>query len=239
MYCKTFGAALVALFMTLSSAQADIRVNGEGSVSVPPDMATVSVGVVTESENVKDAMTLNNTRVRGVFKALSECGIEKKCFETTQFSVSPKTVYNQNTRESKIVGYTVVNQVSVKVHELDSLGDVLTAVTENGANNIGSIAFGVTNMDDAVKVARQRATADALARAKLYCESLGVSVGNVVEISEQSVSQPRFARYEMQAVRALSEAVPVSAGGDKAISVSVSVTFSIDGQEEVSSGTLR
>lgn len=240
MHFKILGAVIVALLATISSAQADIRVSGEGSVSVPPDMATVSVGVIIEAENVKDAMTLNNKRVRDVFNALDKCGIEKECFETSQFSVRPKTSYNDNTRESKIVGYIVINQVAVKVHKLDKLGDVLTAVTENGANSIGSISFGIANMDAILTIARQRATSDALTRAKLYCESLGVTVGDVVEVYEQNVSQPRFARYGAQAVRALSESedVPVSAGGDKAISVSVSVVFKINQRDE-SSGTSR
>ena len=235
--CKMITSFLAALLVAVSTAQADIEVTGQGSVDVPPDMATVSVGVQTEDVNVKDALAKNNVRVRGVVAALSECGVDKQCFETSQFTVQPKYVYRSG-EEPRMVGYTVVNQVTVKVHELEKLGDVLTAVTDSGANRIGSIEFGVSKMADALNVARQRATADALARAKLYCESLNVNVGRVLSITESHVAQPRFARYEMMARSAVADSVPISAGGEKTISVSVSVKFEID-QGSNTSATLR
>ena len=224
---RIFAVACATLAIVTSSAFAEITVTGQGSVSVPPDMATVSVGVVTEAEKANDAVVQNSQKVKKVFSALVENGIDKKCFETTQFTVQPRSIYIEEERRSKVVGYIVVNRISVKVHDLEKLGVVLGELTENGANSIDSINFGVSNMENVLKIARQRATADALERANLYCRSLGVAVGKVIRINEQHVSQPRFSAYSAERAIAQSADVPISAGGEKSVSVSVNVAFEV------------
>lgn len=229
---------LAAVLTVASIAQADIQVTGQGSVGVPPDMATISVGVVTSDLNVKDALKENNAKVRAVFDTLLGNGVEEKCFETSQFTIQPKYDYRTG-QEPRLVGYVVLNQIVAKVYDLDKLGDILAAVTESGVNRVGAIEFGVRKMEDALKVARQRATEDALARAKLYCESLDLKVGQVLSITENEVRQPVYARYDIKEVAEASRSVvPISSGGDKVISVSVSVRFKID-HENNRSDTLR
>src|SRR5208282_850166 len=84
-----FLTVLVALFALTfaTTTYADISVSGEGTVSVTPDMASISLAVVTENSVVATAMTKNNDAANRLYDCLADFKIEKKDIQTTDFSV--------------------------------------------------------------------------------------------------------------------------------------------------------
>ncbi|MEJ2733424.1 MAG: SIMPL domain-containing protein [Anaerolineae bacterium] len=80
--------------------------------------------------------------------------------------------------------YRVSNMVNVTIRDLESVGDVLDAVVEAGANNIWGITFAVDDPSDALANARAGAIEDARARAGALAELSGVSLGPVMSVSE-------------------------------------------------------
>ena len=220
-----------AMCMAISSAQAEITVNGTGSISLPPDMATISVGVNTSDIDPNAAMKENNSKISAIFDTLEKYDIDKECFKTTNFSIHPQYTHKSG-EQSKLVGYLVSNSVQVKVHDLNKVGDVLGDVITDGANQVGSIQFGISKMSEALDVARNRATGDALRKANLYCEALDVGVGAVISITEKNVQQPRFEMYGAKRMSNTAERVPISAGGSQNVSVNVQVSFEVADSSE-------
>lgn len=86
----------------------------------------------------------------------------------------------------QIIGYTVNNQVSVKVRDLDSLSDVLDGAIEAGGNSVrvNNVSFTVDEPEQYFEEARAMAIADARERAEQLASLAGASLGQLRSISE-------------------------------------------------------
>lgn len=201
-----------------------ITVSGRGEVRVRPDIAQINVGVVTQSESAAEALRQNNEAMKKLLALLKQRGIAEKDIQTIDFSVTPQRQYDrQQPMPPKIVGYQVTNQVRVIVRQLDSLGAILDAVVQEGANQINGIGFDVDNPERILDDARREAIRDAKRKAELYAEAVNGRLGPVLRIQEQArepVPQPMYTRMAM----ATESAVPI-ASGQQTLEASVSVTY--------------
>lgn len=205
-----------------------ISVSGLGEVKTRPDMATISTGVVTEGTTAKEALAKNNSAMAAVIAALKSAGVAEDDIQTSDFSVSPKyPPYQPNqTTTPRIVGYTVSNQVTAKVKDLAKLGGILDTLVQSGSNQINGIAFGVDEPKPQLDEARKKAVADARAKAELYAEAAGVSLGKVIQISESSAIVPPVPMFRREAMVAADASVPIAAG-TQTVAANVSITFEI------------
>ncbi|AUX30784.1 MULTISPECIES: SIMPL domain-containing protein [Sorangium] len=87
--------------------------------------------------------------------------------------------------------YQVSNTVMVVIRNLDQVGAVLDAAVATGANNVWGVTFGIDKTEPLEAQAREKAIADARARAEALARLQGVSLGPVVAISEILDSGPR------------------------------------------------
>lgn len=205
-----------------------ISVSGLGEVKTRPDMATISTGVVTEGTTAKEALAKNNSAMAAVIAALKNAGVAEDDIQTSDFSVSPKyPPYQPNqTTAPRIVGYTVSNQVTANVKDLAKLGGILDTLVQSGSNQINGIAFGVDEPKAQLDEARKKAVADARAKAELYAEAAGVSLGKVIQISESSAVVPPVPMFRREAMAAADASVPIAAG-TQTVAANVSITFEI------------
>jgi hypothetical protein len=166
-----------------------ITVVGEGTVSIKPDIAKVSVGVETSAETVSEAVADNEAQMEAILAALKAAGIEEKDIQTTNYTIYLERYPEQpvgaesSTSEQKPV-YRVSNMVTVTVRDLESVGDVLDAVIEAGANNIWGISFTLDDPKVAQADARAKAIEDAGIRAQTLADLSGVKLGPVMSVSE-------------------------------------------------------
>jgi uncharacterized protein YggE len=205
-----------------------ITVVGEGEVLVQPDQANVALGVTTEAEKASDAVQENSQRMAQLLKTLRGLNIPDKHLQTSRFTVSPKQTYDRTGKQPpKIVGYTVTNQVNVKVLEVARLGAILDAVVQAGSNQIQGVSFSLAEPAPHVDQARRKAMADALHRAELYAGEASLKLGKPLLIQEQSVSVPRpiFAGAELRAAPMAAE-VPI-AQGEQSLTAHITVTYAI------------
>lgn len=166
-----------------------ITVVGQGSVSIRPDIARVSIGVETSGEAISEAVAENETRMQALLAALEEAGIEEKDIQTMNYSIQLDRYPEPMPRVEPATGepiplYRVSNMVNVTIRDLESVGDVLDAVVEAGANNIWGITFAVDDPSAAQADARADAIEDAQARASALAELSGVALGPVMSVSE-------------------------------------------------------
>ncbi len=207
-----------------------ITVVGQGSVAIRPDIARVSVGVETSGEAISDAVAENETQMQALLAALKAAGIEEKDIQTMNYSIQldryPESMprVEPATSEPQPL-YRVSNMVNVTIRDLESVGDVLDAVVEAGANSIWGITFAVDDPSAAQADARADAIEDALARAGALAELSGVQLGPVMSVSEVvgGTSVPMPAAME----RAVAAGGSISPG-ELEIGYQVQVTYFIE-----------
>jgi len=214
---------------SLDSTPALMSVSGQGSVSATPDMATVAVGVTSRSEDATSAVETNNAAMAALHRALDDFDIEERDRRSRGFSLQPVYDHRKSSAGTPaIAGYTVNNQLTVRVRRLERLGELLGAVVSAGSNSINSLQFGNSEAEALLDEARKLAVENAIHRAKLYAEASGADVGRVVSITEAGAVQPRpemFARGDAAMFNAFS--VPVSAGENEFTAI-VNVVFELE-----------
>lgn len=161
-----------------------ITVVGEGKVTLEPDIARVTIGVETVTSTVKEASDQNRAAVEAVLAALAEQGIAEADMQTSGFSIYAERFGPEGPLAEGDVRYRVSNNVMVTIRNLENVGTVLDAAIEAGANNIWGIEFALDDPSIAESDARAAAIEDAQAKAAELAELTGLSLGQVVSVSE-------------------------------------------------------
>lgn len=210
-----------------------ITVTGEGQAAAAPDMAVLSLVVLQEKPTAREALTANNEAMAKVLDAMKKAGIAERDLQTSGFSIDPRYVYPENKDNTqppqapKIVGYAVSNSLTVRVRDLKKVGEILDQSVTLGVNQGGNLTFTNDKPGTIVEEARKGAVANALAKAKTLTEAAGVSLGKVIEISEQSFSPRPMPMGEAKMMAAApADSVPV-ATGENTYNVNVNVTFEL------------
>ena len=212
-----------------------IAVTGAGTTSVKPDIALVNLGIEVTATTVADARSRAATTMDNLTKAVKGKGVAAADIQTQFFNIYPQ--YGVGTPNSKpgtpeIVGYTVNNQVQLKVRNLDSVSDVLDSAIAAGGNNIrvNGLQFTIEKPEQYLAKAREEAVQNAKARAEVLAKAAGVKVGAARSISESGGSFPEFDKSQSmpaQAPGGRGGPTPVSPG-QETLSVTVNVVFEID-----------
>ena len=206
-----------------------ITVVGEGTVTIKPDLARANIGVEVAAPSVVDASEQNKVALESVLNALREQGIADEDIQTTAFSVYADRFGPEGPLSNEDVTYRVSNNVSVKIRDLDKVGEVLDAAIEAGANNIYGVDFALEEQTEAQAQARAEAVADATAKAQELADLAGVTLGPIVSVSEIIGSSGGIYMGAMARAQGLGGggASPISPG-DLEISQQIQVVYSIE-----------
>lgn len=230
-------AILAAISLTTTaSAQSPERipsmsVNGEGVVTAAPDLAIVSIGVVSSGATAREALDANNTDMQAVIDAIRAAGVADPDIGTSGFNISP--VYDTppeprpgEAREApKVVGYKVTNQVTVRIRELGESGAILDQVVSAGANQINSIRFDIDDQEKLRDEAIRLAIADARRKGEIMAEAAGVDLLRILTVSINDYAQPVMFDRAV-AMAAPPPAVPIL-GGEHSITINATVEWEI------------
>lgn len=160
-----------------------VTVVGSGEAFGQPDEAHVQIGVETFNADVSQATAENEATLQAVMATLEEHGIAAEDIQTSNYNLWAEQKYGENGPEG-IAGYRVSNQLSVTIRDIDKVGEVLTAVTEAGANSIYGVSFSVADPAALEAEAREAAIANARERAESLAELSSVTLGDIQVISE-------------------------------------------------------
>lgn len=226
--------AIAVAFATFSPASARaeeppvrmLSLTGKGEVLTRPDMALITLGVVSRATAARAALDTNNAAMSTLLAALKTAGIDRKDIQTANFTVNPVYEYaNDNKEPPKITGYEVSNQVGVAVRKLDQLGAILDQAVSTGSNQIFGIAFTVADPQPLLDKARTAAVADAMRKAKIYAQSAGITLDQILTITEQVIHPPQPVMMQAKRMDAAAE-VPI-AEGEQTIAVEVNMAWTI------------
>ena len=207
------------------STERTVSVTGTGSVSLPPDIVVVNIGVQTQGDNVAQAVAENNRRAQQVTEAILAAGVAEEDVRTTYFSVSPQQQYDPQGMPTGAVTYWVDNTVTATLRQVDQLGGLLEAALGAGANSINNVQYGVDDTSEAELEARQQAMDDARQRAELLAAAAGATLGEPISISTSATGTDFAAASAVGGIGG-GAGVPVSAGSTE-VQVQVYIVYSL------------
>ncbi|WP_378949727.1 SIMPL domain-containing protein [Mesorhizobium sp. ANAO-SY3R2] len=225
-------ALAAALTLPAAAARADtqppprIIVSGEGQASVAPDLALLSLAVMREAKTAREALDANNDAMAAVIAAMKAAGIDERDLQTSGIQIQPRYNFTNKpdgSQTAELVAYQVTNTLSVRIRDVAKTGEILDKAVSLGVNQGGGITFSNDNPAKVITQARKLAVADAIDKAKVLAEAAGVSIGRVLEITDQSFS-PMPMPMEAKSFDRAMGAAPVQAG-ENAYRVQVNVTF--------------
>ncbi len=234
---KTLIAALAALMLAAPAlAQTEpppptLAASGKGEVMVVPDIAVVSIGVVTRGPGASAALADNSAALATAIAAIRTAGVADKDIGTSGLSISPlyqpPDKREEGDQSPAIVGYQVSNTVTVTIRDLAKSGALLDQVVQAGANRVNGIAFDIADRAQAEDKAITAAIAEAKRRGELMAEAAGVKLVRMTSVSASvgGGPVPVLARMELKAAAP----VPVMPG-EQSVTANASITWQIGAQ---------
>lgn len=214
----------------LGGSMADtITVMGYGQARGNPDMATVTVGFNITKTDISEAVGDSNEIIAEITAAMKGLGIVDTDIQTTGFNVWPEDVWDPNTgQQTGEKRYHVDSTMQINIRNIDDVGKVLETALTNGANSIYGLNFGIQDTDDLADEARTAALKDARVRAEALANGLGLTIGEVSSVTDQSGGwiYPTFINANMGVGGGGGE--PPISQGQMAVNVSVNVTYLIE-----------
>jgi uncharacterized protein len=206
--------------------QRTLSLSGHGEVRTTPDIASLSVGVITNAQTATAALNANNKAMQSVLDSLNAAGIAARDIQTSNLTVSQRyDNRSDGNSQAQTAGFDASNNVSIVIRDLGALGKILDQVVNAGANQVNGISFGIDNEEPKLDDARKLAVKEARRKAQLYAAASGVVLGNVLTISENGAYQPQSgAVFKARAESA--DSVPI-AQGEQVLAVDVNVTWEI------------
>ena len=227
-------AALLALTLVIPTGTASaeealptLTMNGIGSAQIAPDMAEITLGVITEAKDAAKAHSDNAAQAARVQAAVKALGVAERDIQTTRYDFSPIYDVKDNGR-SVTTGYTVTNAVVVKVRNLANVGKVIDAALANGANRVDSLEFSASDPSAAKDAALADAARDARSKADAVARALGVRIVRILNVYADAQSPaPRNFMPMMMAKEAYDAGTPISAG-ELSFEASVNISYVIE-----------
>lgn len=225
------GCSKVEVSSPQGGQQVGIWVNGEGKVLAVPDVANLRLGIEAQAATVEEAQTDAAQAMDRVMTALKDNGVAEKDIQTLYFSINKVTKWDSDTGEEIVIGYRVTNMVTAKIREVEKAGSIVDAVARAGGDltRVDDISFSVDDLSVYQEEARQKAMADAKAKAEQLARLAGISLGKPTYIWE-SIYMPSPVYYPQMAMEVptpeLAPPTPISPGELEVIAT-VQVTYAI------------
>lgn len=218
--------------MRMAAPPTRIVVSAMGSATRAPEQAVVMLAVETAARTAREAADQNAQRMTAIIAALRRLDIPQDQIRTTAYHMHPEYNHreprpNEAPRQPEIVGYRVVNMVSVIVDGASRAGSVIDAALGAGANRVDGISFQLRNPDAVRADALREALRKAREEAELLAGASGLTLGAPIEISTSFGYQPPMPPMPMyaRAEAAMDAPTPVEPGAIE-VQATVNVVYS-------------
>lgn len=185
-----FGLPALATYENSLTPVRTVTVTGEGMTTATPDLAEITFSVVSTGENPQTLSANNTSKMNAVLEFVSSQNIASSDIATTGYDLEPNYQYDNSTQTNYITGYTLTQTVMVKIHDLSNVAAVLGGLAPLGVNQIGGVTFTFNDPDTFLAIARADAITEAQAKAQQMASAAGVSLGEVVNVSENNIIVP-------------------------------------------------
>jgi len=225
-----FSLIVLPVSAATTSNERVINTQGTGTITTTPDRVEISVAVMTEHTDVKDAQRENAVKMNTVMNALKNSGLTSDDIKTTGYSIYQVTKEEDRIfpGEKRAQVYRVTNTLMITLKDTTKAGDIIDIAIENGANNVNYISFTLSDEKQASLRAEalQEAVAQSRGDADVVAASLGLSVRDVKEVTIGGGYYPPSPRYDSMMLGAGMEkaSTPIEAG-EVTVTATVSISY--------------
>lgn len=201
---------------------------GQGKVAYIPDMATIVLGVqVDKASTAEEALKQMNDKVAKIIDAVKTAGAEEKDIQTSAFSLNPQ--YDYTDGRSAVSGYNANQQLTIKARNINEnkelSGKIISAANGAGANQIISVNFAVSSVNDLKQQARIKAITDARSKSDALFKTAGMKHMEVIGWFENMIQSPDSPSYNNYGYGI--------GGGEMAVAKSASTSQVPSGTQEI------
>ena len=226
--------SLISLFTAVVSVVAPtadaaatryITVSAQGSVKVVPDAVRINATATAVATSSKDALAATAKTANAVRAALKSAKIDTKDISTQSVTVYPEYKYT-NDGGSTLIGYRGSQSFTIIVRAADTAGALVDALVVAGGDNVqinGATPF-VLDSTNSLEAARSAAVKSARAKAVSYAKLMGVKLGKVNYLVENSA--PTNYTPVMSVAKTESDATVIDLG-QQDVTISVTVQWSL------------
>ncbi|HLB29443.1 MAG TPA: SIMPL domain-containing protein [Dehalococcoidia bacterium] len=202
-----------------------IMVGGQGVVSAPPDVAVLTLGASARAATVSDASAQVADAMNRLLNSLKGNGVQEKDIQTVQFSVHEEREYRNG--QSILVGFRATHTVRAKVREVAKAGRIIDDAVRAVGDllQLQGIAFAIDDPTALRAQAREKAMAEARAKAEQLARLAGVTLGRPLSISEGTALPPPIP-LPLRAAPENAGGQPI-ASGEMEVAVNVQVLYAI------------
>ncbi|MFA5886544.1 MAG: SIMPL domain-containing protein [Patescibacteria group bacterium] len=210
-----------------------VTITGQGRVSYVPDIAIITLGVqIDKVSKPADALNQLNLKIDSIIKAVQAAGIEPENIQAQNYYLYPQYDYKDNV--STVSGYNANEQLVIKVKKYDKeasrLNRVIAAASSAGANQINSLAFDSSTINDLKQQARLKAIADAKDKSISLAKAAGVELKDITGWYENLISpNPAYIADYGKGGLGAGGAMPTTQvpSGDREVVLEIGVTYNI------------
>jgi uncharacterized protein YggE len=185
-----------------------IVTSGNGTVTVAPDQATVSVGAQAQHANAAEAMAEVGRTANQILARWQQLGIRREDIRTSSVQVFP--IYNAPREGApQITGYRASYALTVTLNNMNLVGSSIDAAMAAGANVVQGITFGLRDSSSSRTEALAMAVREARQKAEAIAAAAGLRIRGIDRIVEGNVAvQVR----EMRAAQTAPGSTPIEPG---------------------------
>lgn len=206
-----------------------LTVSGTGSVTRPPDRATVSFRIETTNDVAAVATSANAAIANALTAKLAPLQIPASAISTSGYSL------NYNPRPPKPdpgstqrYGYTVERTINVVVNAVDGAGAVVDAGVAAGVTNVNGVSFSLRDGRAALRSAQTVALADAVAQARSLAAAARMRLVRILAIEPGGGGPLPIVRASARLMMSAADAVPTTIDpGNLTVNANVTLEYEI------------
>lgn len=215
----------------ISTQYRQVTVMGQGRVAYEPDWAIINLGVqIDKVKQAEDALNQLNAKVGKIIEAVKAEGIDAADISTQNYNLYAQYDYKDNI--SSVSGYNANQQLVIKVRDYssspDRLNKVIAAASKAGANQINSLSFDASNVNELRQQARILALQDARSKSTALAEAAGVRIKDIASWWDNVIQSPTASTYGLgSAEKGGADNSSQLSSGNREIVVEVGVNYNI------------
>jgi uncharacterized protein YggE len=165
-----------------------LSVDGEAEATVRPDVAVLSLEAVDDLPTAAAASARNAVSTGEIVSALKRLGVDEADVRTEALDLTPlyrerPVADGREAMERVVAGYRASTMVRARTRNVSEAPKIARALIESGSDAYRGLTFLVADHDARFEALRIRAMADAARRAKVYSESAGMLLCQVLDVA--------------------------------------------------------
>jgi uncharacterized protein len=202
-----------------------VTVNGDATVTSPPDEAVIVLTVENDAATAPEAMNATSVQSKQMLDRLKADGIPDSAIQTSSITVYPVRTYDPTTGKETLTGYRADNSVNLTLHDADTVAKALAAGVETGATLVSGPDWKLQDDSQAINEALKQAVANARKKAETLAAAEGMKLGEVLIINEGTVQTPTPIYSAAGAADSAKVVQPPVSSGNLDVTATVTVTY--------------